>query len=173
MLTADLVEKFKQIKYLILDVDGVLTDGTFYVIPGMEQNIDLKAFNSQDGFGLKMLQKAGIEIIIISGRASVSTEMRMQQLAINKVFLGVKNKLELFHKLCQDHNINPQLCAYVGDDIPDLEVMREVGLRITVANANKIMHQFADYQTNLSGGHGAVREVCDLLLSYQGKHLYA
>ena len=167
MLAASVRDKLKKVRHLILDVDGVLTDGTFIIIPNTEEYTEYKAFNAQDGYGMKMLQKSGIEIIIISGRHSNSVELRMQQLDITQVYLGIKDKLKLFNDLCAKHDIDPQECAYVGDDLPDLEVMQLVGVKIITANATKVMHNIADYQTTLAGGHGAVREACDLILSHQ------
>jgi 3-deoxy-D-manno-octulosonate 8-phosphate phosphatase (KDO 8-P phosphatase) len=167
MLSKSTIEIIKKIRYLFLDVDGVLTDGTFVIDPNTEEYTEYKAFHSQDGYGMKMLLNHGIEIIIISGRKSRTVEIRMKQLGIDQVYLGIKNKLELFHEICRQKNIKPENCAYVGDDIPDLAVMELVGFRAIVANATKIMHKIADFQTTLPGGHGAVREVCDLILSYQ------
>ena len=166
-LTPSLIEKIKKLRYLILDVDGVLTDGTFIINADAKVYDEYKSFHAHDGYGMKLLQKHGVEIIIISGRKSRTVEVRMQQLAVEHVHLGIRNKIELFHNLCQELNMQPEQCGYVGDDLPDIEVMREVGVRFIVANATEVMHEVSDYQTKHFGGYGAVREVCDLIIKLQ------
>ncbi len=156
----------QQIKLLILDVDGVLTDGKIYVDPTQES---LKAFHVQDGLGIKLLQKSGITVAIITGKESTMVAVRAKTLGIEHVYQNQPNKVAAFESLLEKLSLTPEQVAYVGDDIPDLYVMSKVGLSIAVANAQPIIAQYADLQTQLPGGHGAVREVANLLLNAQGK----
>lgn len=150
------------IRLLILDVDGVLTDGTIAFHP---DGSEYKLFHAQDGYGMTKLQQFGIPIAIISGRSSTAVTRRMQELNIQHVYQGVSDKLPLFHQLIQDLQINPLEVAYVGDDLPDLPIMELVGYKIAVSNATPPILAAADWCTQRSGGQGAVREVCDWILS--------
>jgi len=161
----NLIEKAKKIKCLICDVDGVLTNGSLYI-----DNFgnELKAFNVQDGMGLKLLMAAGIEVAVITTSQNEVIEQRMDQLGIRNYFKGQVDKSAAFNELKARLNLGNDAIAYVGDDLPDLPIIMQVGLGIAVANAVSQVKEFAYWQTEKSGGSGAVREVCDLILKAQG-----
>ncbi len=159
-------DKAKKIKLLILDVDGVLTDGKLFFD---EQGKEYKAFNARDGLGIKLMQKAGIRVAVISGRSSKPVALRMEMLGIDLVYLGQSDKSHAFREIIAKVGCLPEESAHVGDDLIDLPVLIQVGLAIAVQDANEQILPYVDWQTNLSGGHGAVREVCDYILESQGK----
>ena len=147
---------------LILDVDGVLTDGRlFYGSAGIE----LKAFNVHDGYGIKKIQLEGISIAIVSGRTSDIVERRAKELNIRFLFQNVAQKDEVLDELCQESGVQPRHMAHVGDDLPDLALFQIVGLGIAVADARVEVQKSADFVTKAKGGEGAVREVCELILA--------
>lgn len=152
------------IKCLILDVDGVLTDGTIWLT---EEGKELKRFHIQDGLGIKRLQSAGITVAIISGRSSGGVTARMAELKVTHVYQGCSDKLIVFNKLINELGITPSEVAYIGDDLPDLPVMQVVGLSIAVANACPEVKACSHWVTEKNGGDGAVREACDRLLLTQ------
>ena len=154
------------VKLLALDVDGVLTDGRLYF---SAQGETLKVFNTLDGHGLKMLAQAGIELAIITGRDSAAVTQRAKNLGIKHVYQGVEEKWSVMAQLCAQGQLTPAQTAYVGDDLPDLPVLRRVGFAVCVPHAPELVKQHAHYVTSLAGGQGAVREVCDLLLQAQGQ----
>ena len=161
----DILAKAKLIKLLMLDVDGVLTDGTLFID---EQGREYKAFHARDGYGIKLLRQHGIAVAVISGRNSPSVALRMQSLGIEAVFQGVENKLEPFQELLQRLNLQPWQTAHVGDDLLDLPLLQRVGLAIAVNDAHPGVLPHIDWRTMRPGGRGAVREVCDVLLHAQG-----
>ena len=163
---AGLGKRARGVRLAIFDVDGVLTDGTIFMGPEGEA---FKAFNILDGHGVKMLQAAGIATAILSGRTSKAVALRARELGIADVVQGAADKLAHFERLCRKHKLAPEACAFVGDDLPDLPVMRRCGLAVAVANAVKAVKSQAHYVTRASGGHGAVREVCEMILSAQEK----
>ncbi len=150
------------IQLLILDVDGVLTDGKIYL---SAQGSEQKSFYVQDGMGMVSVLNAGIPIAIISGRDSECVTHRMQELGVKHVYQGISDKLPVFEKLIADLNIEAAHVAYVGDDTPDLAIMNYVGYKIAVANAVPAVKSTATWITRNNGGEGAVREVCDWILS--------
>ncbi len=152
------------IKCLILDVDGVLTDGGVWLT---DQGVELKRFHIHDGLGIKRIQSAGIEVAIISGRASLSVSLRMAELNVTHVYQGSQDKLKTFYDLIHQLNIKATEVAYMGDDLPDLPVMQVVGLSIAVANACAEVKAIAHWHTQKSGGDGAVREACERILAMQ------
>lgn len=156
----------KSIKLLILDADGVMTDGKIYVNSRGE---DMRAFNVKDGFGLRMLQRAGINVAIISGKHSHCVESRAHDLNIEHVYLGEIDKLIALNKLMKKTQTTLKQLAYIGDDLPDIAVMRQVSMGIAVADAHPLVIQDSMWKTNNVGGHGAIREVCDLILFAQNK----
>jgi len=162
----DILSKAAQIELVILDVDGVLTDGRLYL--GNDGN-EYKAFHIRDGHGIKMLLEAGVEIAIISGRHAASVERRMADLGIRYAYLGVQDKLAAFNSLLVRLGLNAEQVAYVGDDLIDLPVMSRVGLAIAVQDADPFVKQHAHWQTPSQGGLGAVRDVCELLLEARGQ----
>ena len=151
-----------QIKLLILDVDGVLTDGNVWFNENGSNN---KCFHTQDGLGLQLIKQAGIEVAIISGGTSPAVTQRMRELKISYVYQGQQDKGYAFDDLLTKLNLKPHEVAYVGDDLPDLIVMQKVGLSIAVANAVAQVKQIATMQTKKPGGQGAVREVCDFIIN--------
>lgn len=159
-----MLANFSQIKLLILDVDGILTDGKIWLSPTGEE---LKAFHVHDGVGIKQLQKNDIIVAIITGRSSPAVSLRMQELDIKHTYLGQQDKYQAYHDLITKTQLHPKQVAMMGDDEPDLAIMRHVGTKITVANAHECVKKQADYITQRNGGEAAVREVCDLILTYQ------
>lgn len=151
-----------ELRLIAFDVDGVFTDGRFYL---SNDGVESKAFHTQDGFGVRKLLNAGIIVAVISGRQSAAVDQRMAELGVQHVVQGCKDKVAAFDEIITELNIAPEDCAYVGDDIPDLPLLKHVGYAIAVANAVATVHQQCDYSTSASGGFGAVREVCDLILS--------
>ena len=161
-MNKDLRSKLARTEMLILDVDGVLTDGRlFYGSAGIE----MKAFNVHDGYGIKKIQLEGISIAIVSGRTSDIVERRAKELNIRFLFQNVAQKDEVLEELCQESGIQPRHMAHVGDDLPDLALFQNVGLGIAVADARVEVQKSADFVTKAKGGEGAVREVCELILA--------
>ena len=160
------VSKARQIKLVICDVDGVLSNGQ--VIIGNDGE-ELKTFNIKDGFGLKCLQQAGISVAIITGRQSNIVAKRCRELGIKHYYQGQSNKQAAFDELCQELSVSPEEVCHIGDDLPDLPLICQVGLGITVADGHWLMQQHADWITPSNGGFGAVRDVCDLILDSQNK----
>ena len=160
------IQKARAIKLLVLDVDGVLTDGRLWYGNSGEE---LKAFNIQDGLGIKLLQRAGVEVAIITGRTSQLVARRGAELGIKHIVQGREDKLVALRALCTELNIELSEIAYAGDDLPDLSAIAAVGLGIAVANAMPYVAQYAAHKTVRCGGDGAVREICDLIIQAQGK----
>ncbi len=157
--------KFSQIRLLLLDVDGVLTDGRIYFD---HQGEELKAFNSKDGLGIHFLLEAGIQVGIITARQSKALQHRCDNLGINLVFQGMRDKAAAMEKIQEQTNVSPIQMAYMGDDVLDLPMFARVGLAIAVADAHPYVLKKADMITTAKGGRGAVREICDAILSAQG-----
>lgn len=163
---SNVLKAAQKIKLLLLDVDGVLTDGRLYYGNSGEE---MKAFDIQDGLGIKLLQRGGIKVGIITGRTSSLLKRRAQELDIQPLIQGREDKLTALNELLENMDINLEQIAFVGDDLPDLAVLRRVGLGITPANGNHILASQALWQTKKSGGNGAVREVAELILTVQNK----
>lgn len=159
-------QRIENIRLLLLDVDGVMTDGG---IAYDNNGIETKCFHVRDGHGLKLLQRAGIEVGIITGRESAIVEHRAAELGIMRVFQGAKNKLDPYEQILADTGYADHQVAYVGDDLVDLPILRRVGFAVAVADAINELHPWVDYITRTPGGRGAVREVCDLILKQSGK----
>lgn len=164
MVPSEIIEKAKRIRLLICDVDGVLTSGLLYFDAKGEA---LKAFNVRDGLGLKLLQQHGIAVAIISARQSAIVAARMQELGVEHVYQGQANKLLAYQELCTKLKLSASQIAYIGDDLPDIPVLQQVALAITVPDAPQQVKAHAAWITQAAGGNGAVREVCDVLLSSQ------
>lgn len=154
------------IEMLAMDVDGVLTDGTLVINADGSES---KSFNSMDGHGIRMWQRAGLKVALISGRASEPTQRRAEQLQIEYVFQDCHNKLPVFEKLLEQLGLSPDKVAYIGDDLTDLPVIRYAGFGVAVANAVDEVKQYADYVTTRPGGSGAVREVIEYILKNSGR----
>lgn len=164
-LTADQVEKIRQLKLLILDVDGVLTDGRLFFD---HQGNEYKCFHARDGHGLKLLRQTGVEVAVISGRNSKSVALRMQSLGIEHVYQGHENKRAAFAEILDNLKLSHGQVAHVGDDLLDLPIMTRVGFAVAVQDANFAVKRYAHWCTQTPGGQGAVREVCDLIMQVQG-----
>ncbi|MGF1742920.1 3-deoxy-manno-octulosonate-8-phosphatase KdsC [Vibrio profundum] len=156
-----IIDIAKDIRLLICDVDGVFSDGRIYMGNDGEE---LKTFHTLDGYGIKCLMKAGVEIAVITGRKSNIVANRMQALGVQHLYQGQDDKDLAYQDLCQKLNIAPQHCGYIGDDLIDWPVMKQVGLQVCVANGHPLLKRRANYITTVLGGYGAVREVCDLIL---------
>lgn len=164
-MSADLLQRGKAVKLAIFDVDGVLTDGRLYFLP---EGGEFKTFNTLDGQGIKMLAASGIITAIISGRKSVVVERRAQNLGIPHLYQGREDKLAVLDELLAELQLDYAQVAYLGDDLPDLPVIRRVGLGMAVANAAPFVRQHAHGVTVARGGEGAAREFCELILRAQG-----
>jgi 3-deoxy-D-manno-octulosonate 8-phosphate phosphatase (KDO 8-P phosphatase) len=154
-------ETLAGIRLVVFDVDGVFTDGRFYL---SNDGVETKAFHTQDGFGIRALLKAGLQVAVISGRRSRAVEDRMSELGVQHVIQGNADKLAAFDALAGELGISEQESVYVGDDLPDLPLLRRVGFSVSVSNAHGDVKSACDFTTENAGGFGAVREVCDLIL---------
>jgi len=157
--------KIKPIRLVAFDVDGVLTDGGLYL---SDSGDEFKRFNSLDGHGLKMLRASGVELAIITGRKSRCVELRAKNLGISRLYQGVDDKWDAMQSLLADIRLAPNAAAFMGDDVIDLPVMRRVGLALSVPAAPQLVREHAHYVSQHEGGHGAVREVCELIMATQG-----
>ncbi|WP_237063400.1 MULTISPECIES: KdsC family phosphatase [Microbulbifer] len=157
--------KLAQVRWLVLDVDGVLTDGRLYFD---NSGNELKTFNTLDGHGIKMLQKSGVQVAIITGRRSSVVERRAHDLGIHKLIQGREDKFAALQELLDGDSCRLEDIAYVGDDYPDLLVMTRIGCPISVPNAASPVRERAIWVTSSRGGEGAVREVCDRIMHVQG-----
>ncbi|MDC0611299.1 3-deoxy-manno-octulosonate-8-phosphatase KdsC [Vibrio sp.] len=156
----------KNIKLLICDVDGVFSDGLIYLGNNGEE---LKTFHTRDGYGIKSIMNAGIQVAVITGRQSKIVETRMTSLGISLIYQGQDNKVAAYDDICRQLDISADETAYIGDDLIDWPVMEKVALKVCVADGHPLLRQRANYITQIQGGHGAVREVCDLLLQARGE----
>jgi len=160
-----LTSRAKLIRLLAFDVDGVMTDGGLYFSDSGEE---FKRFNSQDGHGLKMLKASGVEIALITGRASSCVTARAKNLGIEHVYQGMENKLDAMLDLLKKLKLSRDAAAYMGDDVVDLDVMRHVGMAITVPDSPTMLRERSHYITQRGGGYGAVREACEMIMTAQG-----
>ena len=154
-----------RITVIALDVDGVLTDGTLYLTDGGEE---IKAFNSLDGHGMKMVRESGVELAIITGRTSRVVELRAKNLGVGLVYQGVEDKARAFAELLAARRLDAAAVAYMGDDVVDLPVLTRCGLALSVPDAPLFVRQRVHYVSRAGGGRGAVREVCELIMHAQG-----
>lgn len=161
-----IMDSAADIRLVICDVDGVLSDGLIYMGNNGEE---LKAFNVRDGYGIRCLITENIHVAIITGRQSKLVADRAATLGIEHLYQGQSDKLIAFEKILSDLNLQPHQVAYIGDDLIDWPVMAKVGLSVAVADAHPILLQRAQYVTRIASGRGAVRELCDLILQSQGK----
>lgn len=157
----DPFERFARLRLIVFDVDGVFTDGRFLLD---EEGRELKSFHTQDGFGIRRLLEAGIPVAVISGRQSGAVARRMGELGVTHVYQGCRDKVPKLSEIAAGLGVELADTAYVGDDVPDLAAMRACGLSVAVANAVPEVREAADHVTSRSGGHGAVREIADLVL---------
>lgn len=166
VMDAALRERASNIRMLVLDVDGVLTDGKLYFD---HAGNEMKAFNTRDGLGIKALQRCGIEVAVITGRKSAAVEHRMTQLGVKHVYQGREDKLNAFLHLLETTGLDAQQICFAGDDWIDLPVLLRVGLAVSVADAEDHVKDQVHLVTKRNGGDGAVREICNLILAAQGK----
>ncbi len=159
-------EKLQNIKLLLLDVDGVLTDGKIVYTDSGEQ---IKAFDVKDGHGLKLLMRSGAEVVLITGRESKVVLHRARDLGIQEVYQKITNKIEIYEKILKEKNLEDIQVGFIGDDLIDIPVLRRVGFSAAVEDAIPEVKEIVDYVTSKKGGEGAVREVCELLLKSQDK----
>jgi 3-deoxy-D-manno-octulosonate 8-phosphate phosphatase (KDO 8-P phosphatase) len=164
-IAASLKQKLAQIELLVLDVDGVLSDGKVYY---SNTGDELKNFNIKDGLGIKLAQKYGIEIAIITGRESEIVARRARELGIEHLYQGKTDKRQVFASLIDKLRLSDEQVAHMGDDLPDIPLMLRAGLGLTVADAHPVVVEHADWQSQYCGGGGAVREAIDLLLDARG-----
>ncbi len=159
------MDKAKTIKLLILDVDGTLTNGKLYYTSA---GAEMRGFHVQDGMGLKLLRRSGVEIAVISAKHSEVVAKRMADLNIEHVFLGQENKIPAYETLKAKLGLNDSQIAYMGDDLPDLPLLRRAGLAISVPNAPEVIQQHVDFISTKKAGKGAVREACEYIMKAQG-----
>ena len=166
MINQDILDRAKRIKILVVDIDGVMTDGrVVYGIYGDE----LKFFDVQDGFGITLLDRAGIKTVIITAKKSRIVKMRAKDLKVAKVYQGFIDKLIPFEDILKIFKITPESICFIGDDLIDIPVLKRVGFAVAVPNAVEQVKQCVHLITQNSGGRGAVREICDLILKAQNK----
>ncbi len=166
---AAVVERAARVRLLLMDVDGVLTDGKLYNVPdGAGRMVETKGFDSQDGIALQWLSWKGIRTGLISGRVSPATEERARQCRFSYIYQGHIEKIPILEEILRDAGVRPDEVAYIGDDLTDAVIMRRVGLAVATANARPEVKRLAHWVTRASGGNGAVREVAELLLKVQG-----
>jgi len=165
-LPAEILQRAANVKLLVCDVDGVFSDGQLYMGSNGEE---LKSFHTRDGYGVKALLNAGIEVAVITGRRSVMVEQRMQALGVKEIHQGQEQKESVVSELLMRREFQREQCAAIGDDIPDLGMFAQAHLAVAVNDAHPYVQQQAHYTTSCRGGFGAVRELADLILLAQGK----
>lgn len=161
-----LLRRIRRIKLLVLDVDGVMTDGRIIID---DAGLESKEFDVRDGHGLKMLMRYGIDVVLLTGRKSRVVDHRAADLGITEVHQGIWNKREVFDDILMRRNLVAEETAYIGDDIVDVPLLRRVGFAVAPADASPDAIRAAGYVTEHSGGRGAVREVCEMILRAQGR----
>jgi 3-deoxy-D-manno-octulosonate 8-phosphate phosphatase (KDO 8-P phosphatase) len=167
-VSASVAAKARGVRLLACDVDGVFTDGSLQFYADGDSIIEGKSFSILDGFGVKLLQETGVAVALITGRRSGIVAHRAREMGVRHVVQGVEDKKAAWSALLAELALRPDQSAYIGDDWPDLAVIRACGLGITVPNAPQEMHRHADHVTRAAGGAGAVREVCELIMDAQG-----
>ena len=168
-MAASITDLASKIRLLLMDVDGVLTDGKLYNVPDANGNmVETKGFDTQDGIALQWLSWKGIKSGVISGRVSPATETRAKQVGMTYIYQGHIEKIPILEEILRDSGITADQVAYVGDDLTDVVIMRRVGLSIAPANARAEVKKCAMHVTEAAGGQGAIREVIELILNAQG-----
>jgi len=169
-IDSNIVEKAKNIKLFVCDIDGVFSDGRIYLGNDGEE---LKAFHTKDGYGIKALGASGVDVAVITGRQSNIVQNRMTALNVKHIVQGQEDKLPALKDMMTALNLTTEQVAYIGDDMPDFECMNYVGLSIAVNDAHPAIMNIANYTTQIRGGFGAVREVCDIIMQCQSTLEYA
>lgn len=164
-MSKDLKDRWKNISLLILDVDGVLTDGRIIM---SDDGKEWKQFDVKDGHGIKMLLRSGVGVVLLTGRSSRVVAHRARDLGVVDVFQGARDKVRVFDEVLRSKGVEAEHVVYMGDDVVDVPLFKRVGIAIAVADACQEARKAADYVTEREGGHGAVREVCDLILRARG-----
>jgi 3-deoxy-D-manno-octulosonate 8-phosphate phosphatase (KDO 8-P phosphatase) len=164
-LSAELKARFKNIKLLVLDVDGVMTNGGLTI---GDDGQEYKTFHSHDGLGMKLLKATGVEMAIITGRTSNVVKKRAETTGVAHFYQGAEDKLVAFNDLIKASNLQAEQCAFMGDDVVDLPPMLKCGLALAVPDSPELVLKYAHYITKKTGGHGAVREICELIMQAQG-----
>ncbi len=164
-MSQDVFERAKAIRLVVFDVDGVMTDGSLYLC---DDGQEFKAFNTQDGLGMKLLKASGVDTAIITGRTSNVVARRAESTGVEHYFQGVEDKLEAFERLTTALGLDHAQCAFMGDDVVDLPPMRRCGLAVAVPAAPPLVKAHAHYVTTREGGRGAVRELVELIMQAQG-----
>lgn len=167
-LKPEVIEKASSVKLLLMDVDGVLTNGKLFYVPGPDGSpAEFKGFNSQDGIGIHWLHSFGIKTGVISGRDSIATTERARILNMEYVFQGHLDKIEIFEDIVKKESLSLEQTAFVGDDFTDAPLIKMSGFGCAVANAREEVKAVADYTTKIAGGEGAIREISEIILSSQ------
>jgi 3-deoxy-D-manno-octulosonate 8-phosphate phosphatase (KDO 8-P phosphatase) len=164
-----LTQRIIDVRMLLMDVDGVLTDGSISLVPGSDGLVETKSFHVTDGAGLVLAHRGGLKTGFVSGRDSPVVQERARELRIDEVHLGVRDKVSALDRVVESTGIPPDRIAFMGDDVVDLPVMSRVGFPVAVSNAPQDVARHAAYVTRARGGSGAVREVVELILKRQGK----
>lgn len=164
--SAEIQQRASRIRCVFLDIDGVLTDGKLYIGPNSEET---KTNYVRDGYGIKLALKLGLQVAVISGRPSEAMRRRLEWLGVEHIALDTEDKEPAYLRMCAAMGLQDAECAHVGDDVPDVPLMRRVGLACTVADAHPKATAAAHWVSRYGGGHGAVREAIDLILEAQGK----
>jgi 3-deoxy-D-manno-octulosonate 8-phosphate phosphatase (KDO 8-P phosphatase) len=167
-MNEDLKQRLKAVQLVLMDVDGVLTDGRFYFIPGPDGLTETKGFDSRDGIALQWLRRFSIPAGLISGRKSIATDERARSASFRYVYTGNTEKIPMLNEILADAKIPASAVAYMGDDLTDIVIMRRVGMAVATANARPHVKKYAHYVTEAEGGSGAVREFVELLLEAKG-----
>lgn len=162
----EIERRARRIKLVLMDCDGVMTDGSLWLTADGDEQ---KAFNARDGQGITLCHRAGVKTGIISGRQSSAVDRRAQDLKMSYVSQYAKDKIKALDEILKEADLSEDECAYIGDDLGDVSVMQRVELAVAVADAVTETKQAAHYVTRLPGGHGAVREVCEIILKAQGR----
>ena len=165
-MNTNLLEKAKKIRYLLLDVDGILTNGTVFLSERGEETL---GFSIYDGMGIDLFKKAGFQVGFVSGRASMAVAKRASALGVTDCHLGISDKSKVYTEILIKHELKDEAVAYMGDDLIDLPVLRRVGFSVSVPNAVDAVKREVDWVTERKGGEGAVRELIDAILSALGK----
>lgn len=167
--TKQLRVRARRIKLLLMDVDGVLTDGRIYYLPGPRGIFETKTFHSRDGLGIRIAHEAGLKTGVISGRSSAAVEHRVKELGIHFVQESALEKLDPYERILRTASLRDEEVCYMGDDIVDLPVLKRVGLAVGVSSGHELLRRHVHYWTRCPGGAGAVRETIELILTAQGK----
>jgi len=159
-------QKARMVRLLILDVDGVLTDGRIVID---DRGMESKSFDVKDGHGLRLIMRADVHVVFLSGRESEATRHQASELGVMEVYQNIHKKVDVYEQILKDHGVEDRQVGYVGDDVIDLPVLKRVGFSAAVADASEEVKRFVDYVAMREGGRGAVREIIEFILKSQGR----